>query len=654
MRTLLRLFTLLVGLLALARAAQAAQPHDRLLVLPPQVGEGVPSAFVSSVEALVVEQLHESGRFQVLGRSDLAALVGLERQREVAGCTDSDCAAQIAGALDVRLVGALSIDRLGETSLLSIRIVDTSKTRVLGRASRTLRTGQDVAQAVGLLVGALITEYEQTRAEDAPHPVAGATPTPTPDLPARPTPARSSDAAIDALDPPLMADGPLARTAGPDALAAFSTALAAERQGLLLPDAALSAWAAVAGVSSQNPFRDAASARALAWQGFLRRRSEDQRLALSVARNEKVDAGYKRAVLDRLGRTYGEETFVPVLDELVPATLRRELCLPRVQQRAGAVALTVRALDDAGVPVRGEVQVDGVPLGETGRTYRVPACASAVRIVATRRSLIWSRPLALAGRRELEVVARFPGARFEATSSVVRDFDGRLTWQRAVPHEPSARRWASEYCRSLREDGGGWRVPTADELASLHVPATAAEPDDVTFPDAPEGWYWASGDDAATVLFDVDATRGGVSPRFGAAPSVDGRGFVRCVRSVPRFAVRLGLGTLTGIVGVGAEARVGPLGFCVGTGTHLLTGGLSLSRASDTGGFYLDVHVALVRTGLLGRELAPGIGGGVAGGYDFRPLHFLSVKAGLALAWSSANLHSTVPAMFELNAGPVF
>jgi hypothetical protein len=41
-------------------------------------------------------------------------------------------------------------------------------------------------------------------------------------------------------------------------------------------------------------------------------------------------------------------------------------------------------------------------------------------------------------------------------------------------------------------------------------------------------------------------------------------------------------------------------------------------------------------------------------GYDFRPLHFLSVKAGCGLAFSSANLHRTVPALLEFTAGPVF
>ncbi len=130
----------LAGVLSFAARA-AAQGPEKLLLLPSQVGAGVPASAVSGLENLVLEALHDTGRFDVIGRADVAALVGLDAKKQLAGCDDTECATQLAGALDVKLAAALSVDRLGDTTLLTLRILETEKLRVLGRSQQTF-TGE--------------------------------------------------------------------------------------------------------------------------------------------------------------------------------------------------------------------------------------------------------------------------------------------------------------------------------------------------------------------------------------------------------------------------------------------------------------------------------------------------------------------------------
>jgi hypothetical protein len=76
---------------------------------------------------------------QVLSQGDIAAMLGLERTRQMLGCTeDQGCMAELAGALDSDrlLSGTLTI--LERTSLLTVKVLDVKKSRTLARVTATL------------------------------------------------------------------------------------------------------------------------------------------------------------------------------------------------------------------------------------------------------------------------------------------------------------------------------------------------------------------------------------------------------------------------------------------------------------------------------------------------------------------------------------
>ncbi len=74
----------------------------------------------------------------------------------------------------------------------------------------------------------------------------------------------------------------------------------------------------------------------------------------------------------------------------------------------------------------------------------------------------------------------------------VRDNSNGLVWQRAVDAGDYSQAGAIAYCASLTLAGGGWRLPTKDELLSIVDTRFWPTIDSTYFPGTPVSWYWSS------------------------------------------------------------------------------------------------------------------------------------------------------------------
>ena len=70
---------------------------------------------------------------QVLGSGDLANLIGFERQKELLGCDATSCLAEIGGMLGVRYVMFGRFARVGQTFVLSVKLMDVSPPRLVAQ-----------------------------------------------------------------------------------------------------------------------------------------------------------------------------------------------------------------------------------------------------------------------------------------------------------------------------------------------------------------------------------------------------------------------------------------------------------------------------------------------------------------------------------------
>jgi TolB-like protein len=83
-------------------------------------------------------------RFEIIGRSDIASMIGFDQQKKVLGCTDdSNCLAEIGGALGVDYVMVGSLGRLGALYRVDLKLVDSKKARVLGRFGESVEGSEE-------------------------------------------------------------------------------------------------------------------------------------------------------------------------------------------------------------------------------------------------------------------------------------------------------------------------------------------------------------------------------------------------------------------------------------------------------------------------------------------------------------------------------
>lgn len=95
------------------------------------------------------------------------------------------------------------------------------------------------------------------------------------------------------------------------------------------------------------------------------------------------------------------------------------------------------------------------------------------------------------------MIAMAASGTFTWDANVVTDSATMLTWQRAL--DVSHYTWddAKTYCASLTLAGGGWRLPTKDELLSIVDASFGVRREDplidpTAFPNTPSAAFWSS------------------------------------------------------------------------------------------------------------------------------------------------------------------
>ncbi|MFN7130595.1 MAG: hypothetical protein ACK4N5_00835, partial [Myxococcales bacterium] len=136
-----------LALLLFAPPADARSPRrTRLAVteIKPLGADAVKAALLSEI---ALAEAAADARFDVVGSSDIAGMIGFEKQKQMLGCTeDTACLAEIAGALGVDYVLMGSMGQLGASYRLDLKILEVRRARVASRAH------EGVSGSEGLLI----------------------------------------------------------------------------------------------------------------------------------------------------------------------------------------------------------------------------------------------------------------------------------------------------------------------------------------------------------------------------------------------------------------------------------------------------------------------------------------------------------------------
>lgn len=106
--------------------------------------QGVADGTATILTDIITTEVAQLDRFDVIGKSDIAAMIGFQKQKQLLGCSeDSNCIAEIGGSLGVEYVLTGQVGRLGSKYRISLLLVEARKAKVVSRAAGTCNANDD-------------------------------------------------------------------------------------------------------------------------------------------------------------------------------------------------------------------------------------------------------------------------------------------------------------------------------------------------------------------------------------------------------------------------------------------------------------------------------------------------------------------------------
>jgi TolB-like protein len=122
--------------------------------------QGVSAGSVEILARVIAADIAKFG-FDVIASSDIVALLGFERQKQLLGCTENaGCIAEIGGSLGVEFVVSGQVGQRGSQYNVSLLVVDARKAKVVTRLSSFSDRNEDallnaVRSGVATIVAAM-------------------------------------------------------------------------------------------------------------------------------------------------------------------------------------------------------------------------------------------------------------------------------------------------------------------------------------------------------------------------------------------------------------------------------------------------------------------------------------------------------------------
>lgn len=120
-----------------ASAVETTKP--KLVVLEMTAGGGIDPSVAAALGDAITLEVEKRGYFTPTSMKELQTMLGVERQRQLLGCSDasaSACMAELADAIGARFVLSGSLTRLGDGYQLSLQTIDTARAQPIGRSIR--------------------------------------------------------------------------------------------------------------------------------------------------------------------------------------------------------------------------------------------------------------------------------------------------------------------------------------------------------------------------------------------------------------------------------------------------------------------------------------------------------------------------------------
>jgi hypothetical protein len=117
----------------------------KIALLPLSPLGGVTKETTELLGDALAGELRKRPGVSVLTQSDISALLGVERTRQMMGCSDSGCMAEIGGALGADRIVHGSIGKVGGTLVVNLSALDPRRASTVASVSERLRGADEEA-----------------------------------------------------------------------------------------------------------------------------------------------------------------------------------------------------------------------------------------------------------------------------------------------------------------------------------------------------------------------------------------------------------------------------------------------------------------------------------------------------------------------------
>ncbi|MFO0598316.1 MAG: hypothetical protein U0228_23630 [Myxococcaceae bacterium] len=127
-----------VGLLVFIAGQASAAERTRVVVMPLSTPENL-NQLGSSVSEQLTTELSNRGELEVVSANDLQLLMGLDRQRQLTGCSESTCLAEISNALGAPWIVSGSLAQFGQATRLDLKLIRASDGKAFFREGANIQ-----------------------------------------------------------------------------------------------------------------------------------------------------------------------------------------------------------------------------------------------------------------------------------------------------------------------------------------------------------------------------------------------------------------------------------------------------------------------------------------------------------------------------------
>jgi TolB-like protein len=154
-----------VGLLSGAAQAAAKRPRVVVLSIKPIDAETAKPAQV--LTEIILTDLSKLNRLDILGETEISSLLGFERQKQLMGCTEGSCLAEIGGALGCDLLVMGTLGRVGKQLRLDLKLADARKNAILVRDGALVSPTDDLVDAARRSLTAIVAAIPAPKLDTA-------------------------------------------------------------------------------------------------------------------------------------------------------------------------------------------------------------------------------------------------------------------------------------------------------------------------------------------------------------------------------------------------------------------------------------------------------------------------------------------------------